>query len=79
MRPDSAFLKDLNSDVMSLSAIPVTTIWSPQDIGIEPASSSRLPVGANVTIPGGMHSFMLTDDRVIRAVVAALTVQVREQ
>ena len=73
MRPGSVFLQDLNSDVTRLSAIPVTTIWSPQDIGIEPASSSRLPVGENVTIPGGMHSFMLTDDRVIGAVLAALS------
>jgi triacylglycerol lipase len=72
MRPGSAFLADLNSDIMRLSVVPVTSIWSPQDIGIQPPDSSQLPVGMDVRIPGGMHSFMLTDDRVIQAVRAAL-------
>jgi triacylglycerol lipase len=78
MRPGSLFLQDLNRDIMSLSAASVTSIWSPQDIGIEPPDSSRLPLGANVLIPGGMHSFMLTDDRVIRAVIEALLGRTRD-
>ena len=72
MRPGSGFLLDLNDDVMRLSAIPVTSIWSPQDLGIQPPESARLPLGADVPIPHGMHSMMLSDDRVIRAVLAAL-------
>jgi triacylglycerol lipase len=72
MRPESRFLRDLNDDLMSLSAVPVTSIWSPQDIGIQPAESSQLPFGLDVRIPGGMHSFMLTDERVIQAVLGAL-------
>jgi triacylglycerol lipase len=79
MRPGSPFLEDLNSDIMALSAVPVTTIWSPQDIGIQPPDSSRLPLGSNVIIPNGRHAAMLTDDRVIRAVLAALTQQSRDQ
>lgn len=79
MRPDSLFLEDLNSDIMMLSAFPVTTIWSPQDIGIQPPDSSRLPLGSNVIIPNGRHAAMLTDDRVIHAVLAALTQQSRDR
>jgi triacylglycerol lipase len=79
MRPGSLFLQDLNGDIPSLSAVPVTTIWSPQDIGIQPPDSSRLPLGSNVMIPGGRHALMLIDDRVIRAVLAALTEQARDQ
>jgi triacylglycerol lipase len=72
MRPESLFLRDLNTDIMMLSVVPVTSIWSPQDIGIQPPESSQLPFGTDVQIPGGMHSFMLTDERVIQAVLAAL-------
>ena len=72
MRPGSTFLKDLNRDVTRLEVVPFTSIWSPQDIGIQPPRSSELPFGVDVPIIGGRHSSMLTDDRVIGAVLDAL-------
>jgi triacylglycerol lipase len=75
----SPFPEDLNSDITVLSAVPVTTISSPQDIGVQPPDISRLPLGSNVMIPEGRHWRMLTDDRVIRAVLAALTQQSRDR
>lgn len=51
MRPGSQFLIDLNSDIMRLSVVPITSIWSPQDIGIQPPDSSQLPIRTDVRIP----------------------------
>jgi triacylglycerol lipase len=72
MRPGSQFLSDLARDANRLDGIPLTTIWSPQDLMIEPSVSSLLPFGKEVTIPFGWHSFMLRDKRVIAAVELAL-------
>jgi triacylglycerol lipase len=72
MRPGSEFLSDLNADADRLAAVSVTSIWSPQDLMIEPAASARLPSGKEVRIPFGWHSFMLRDSRVIGAVETAL-------
>ena len=72
MRPGSAFLLDLNGDVDRLSEISFTSIWTHLDLVIQPADSSRLPFGSDVQIPVVLHSLMLTDSRVIDAVLAAL-------
>ena len=72
MRPDSAFLLDLNRDAKGLSKISFTSIWSPLDLMIQPADSSQLPFGRDVKIPVVLHNWMLTDPRVIKAVLAAL-------
>jgi triacylglycerol lipase len=72
MRPDSAFLLDLNRDADHLSKISFTSIWTPLDLMIVPADSSRLPIGDEVKIPVLTHNWMITDSRVIKAVLAAL-------
>jgi len=75
MRPDSAFVRDLDKDANRLSNISFTSIWTPLDLIIEPADSSRLPIGAEVKIPVLTHNWMVTDGRVIDAVLAALAVK----
>ena len=72
MRPGSAFLLDLNGDVDRLSEISFTSIWSHLDLMIQPADSSRLPFGRDVEIPVVLHPLMMTDPRVIDAVMATL-------
>jgi triacylglycerol lipase len=72
MRPNSPFLKDLNSDMAMLKQLNFTSIWTPYDMMIVPASSSQMPIGTEVIIPVALHPWMLTDSRSIAAVAEAL-------
>ncbi|WGV28338.1 esterase/lipase family protein [Halotia branconii] len=72
MRPNSAFLKDLNSDVVMLKRLNFTSIWTPYDLMIVPTNSSQLPVGEEVILPVALHSWMLTDSRCLAVVAETL-------
>jgi len=72
MRPGSPFLQDLDRDAASLARVSVTSIWSPLDIVISPAVSSRLPFGSEVQISVLLHFLMPGDERVIEAVMRGL-------
>lgn len=72
LRPNSPFLADLNRDVHSLARLQVTSIWTPSDLMIFPASSSRLPVGHQIIVPVLAHPLMQRDQRVFAAVEKAL-------
>ncbi|ODH02681.1 lipase [Nostoc sp. KVJ20] len=73
MRPDSIFLKDLNSDAVILGQLDFTSIWTPYDLMIVPANSSQMSVGSEVIVPVALHPWMLTDTRSLAVVQAALT------
>lgn len=73
MRPDSAFLNDLNRDVSMLERLNFTSIWTPLDLTIVPANSSQLPVGKEVQVMVPLHPWMLIDSRSIQAVANALS------
>ncbi|BAY11159.1 esterase/lipase family protein [Calothrix sp. NIES-2098] len=73
MRPNSAFLKDLNSDVAMLQELNFTSIWTPYDLMIVPAKSSQLPVGKEVVLPIALHPWMLSDARCLAIVAEILT------
>ncbi len=77
MRPSSNFLKDLNSDAQMLSQINFTSIWTPYDMMIVPASSSRMPVGDNFTVPVLVHAWMLTDEKSLNAIATALSAPIK--
>ena len=72
MRPNSAFIHQLNQDAVMLEQLNFTSIWTPFDLMIVPANSSQMPVGQDVQVPALMHSWMLTDLRSLEAVAAAL-------
>ncbi|MEH2180028.1 esterase/lipase family protein [Nostoc sp.] len=72
MRPDSIFLKDLNSDAVMLGQLDFTSIWTPYDLMIVPANSSQMPVGSQVIVPVTLHPWMLTNSRSLAVVTAAL-------
>ncbi|MEH2063490.1 MAG: triacylglycerol lipase [Nostoc sp.] len=72
MRPDSIFLKDLNSDAVILAQLDFTSIWTPYDLMIVPANSSQMSVGREVIVPVPLHPWMLTDSRSLAVVTAAL-------
>ena len=73
MRPHSRFLQDLNRDVSILQQIDFTSIWTPLDMMIVPASSSKMPVGKKIVIPVLIHAWMLTDPRILAAVAEVLS------
>nr|WP_041740663.1 triacylglycerol lipase [Calothrix sp. PCC 6303] len=77
MRPDSLFIKDLNSDACMLKDINFTSIWTPYDLIILPPSSSQMPFGNQVIIPSILHPWMLSDIRSLKAVEEALGESVR--
>ncbi|MCC5609438.1 triacylglycerol lipase [Nostoc sp. CHAB 5834] len=77
MRPDSVFLKDLNSDAVMLGQINFTSIWTPYDLMIVPANSSQMSVGNEVIVPVALHPWMLTDPRSLAAVKAALAEDIK--
>ncbi|MBW4454266.1 MAG: triacylglycerol lipase [Nostoc indistinguendum CM1-VF10] len=77
MRPDSIFLKDLNSDAVILGQLNFTSIWTPYDLMIVPANSSQMSVGSEVIVPVALHPWMLTDPRSLAVVTAALAERIK--
>jgi triacylglycerol lipase len=73
MRPSSPFLQDLQRDEGEWDGVQVFSFWTPLDLMILPASSSRLAGAAQQTFPVIAHPLMLRDRRVFRAIVLALT------
>jgi triacylglycerol lipase len=72
MQPNSNFLNDLNADVEILKKLNFTSIWTPYDLMIVPAESSKLPFGKEFILPIALHPWMLTDKRTFEIVAAAL-------
>ncbi|BAQ63097.1 lipase family protein [Geminocystis sp. NIES-3708] len=69
MRPNSEFLRDLNSDVKeTLAKIKCLIMWTPFDGMIIPANSSLLGVGKEVRLPVLIHKWMLSDKRVLEEI-----------
>lgn len=73
MRPNSAFLQDLNWEATVLEQLNFTSIWTPFDLMIVPANSSQMPVGKNVQVPVLTHAAMITDPRSLSVVAQALS------
>lgn len=70
--PDSAFLRDLNSDAHVLDQVRFTTMWTPLDLMILPAGSSRMPIGSETKLWVPLHPLMVWLPSCHRAVAAAL-------
>lgn len=72
MRPGSKFLEDLNRDTIMLERVRFASIWTPFDLMIFPAASSRLGVGQEFQIPVALHPWMLRSSRIVEIVVKLL-------
>ncbi|MGA7937923.1 MAG: alpha/beta fold hydrolase, partial [Kovacikia sp.] len=77
MRPNSPFLQDLNQDVAMLEKLNFTSIWTPLDTMILPASSSLMPVGKDVRVWVPVHALMVSDSRSLQSVSVALSEPLR--
>lgn len=74
MRMNSLFLQDLNQDHFEyLSQIKVINLWTPYDLMIIPATSSKMSIGQEISIPVPVHAWMVSDPRVMKLVVEALS------
>jgi triacylglycerol lipase len=73
MRPGSAFLRDLNHDIEMLDGLSFTSIWTPLDLMIVPASSSRVSVGRSIRMRTPAHPLLVRDPRVLRLLVRILS------
>ncbi|MBD3883576.1 triacylglycerol lipase [Phormidium tenue FACHB-886] len=77
MRIGSEFLLDLNRDAYRLEQINFTSLWTPFDSMIVPASSSEMPVGKNRQLWVGGHAWMVTDAKCILAIAETLAEPLR--
>ena len=72
MRPGSAMLRDLNNNPSKLRALDYTSIYTPMDLSIVPASSSRMQCARNVILWVPLHPLMVIFSQPIREVLRAL-------
>ena len=72
MRPGSEMLRDLNGDVSKLAPLNYTSIYTPFDLSIVPAVSSRMPVARNVVTFVPLHPLMVMMPAPIQAATRAL-------
>ncbi len=72
MRPGSAFLEDLNRDATVLKKLNFTSIWTPWDFIIVPASSSQISAAKDVKLSVLAHGMMARDSSSLKAVAEAL-------
>ncbi|MEO1402846.1 MAG: alpha/beta fold hydrolase [Cyanobacteria bacterium J06635_1] len=73
MRPGSHFLKDLNQDTHQLERIQVTSLWTPFDVLVVPASSGRLTVGQSLKLSVASHNKMLRATNSLEAIAQSLS------
>lgn len=73
MRPDSALLRELAADADPWGDVEVHVLYTPYDLMIVPAASSRLGGAASETVlPIPLHRWMIEDRRAIARVAAIL-------
>ncbi|MEW5958126.1 MAG: alpha/beta fold hydrolase [Chloroflexota bacterium] len=68
LRPGSEFLAELNGDAGQLRQANHVSIWTPFDLTIVPAASSRIAHGRNILLPVVAHPLMLFDPYCFREV-----------
>ena len=72
MRPGSAFLRGLGRDPGGLAGVPFTSLWTPLDLMIVPAGSSRVRGATNAVLWLPAHPSMRLHRRAVRRVAEAL-------
>jgi triacylglycerol esterase/lipase EstA (alpha/beta hydrolase family) len=75
MRPGSELLRGLAAEPTPFGDVQVFSLWTPMDLMILPASSSKLEGARERTFPVILHPLMVSDGRVLRAVEEALSVE----
>lgn len=63
LRPRNEFLADLNRDAARLQQVNHISLWTPFDLMILPATSSKIDHGRNIIIPALAHYLVLFSKR----------------
>ncbi|MGH8017062.1 MAG: esterase/lipase family protein [Opitutaceae bacterium] len=58
MRPESAFLAQLERSSTRLGSLPIVCYWTPFDMMIRPLASARWKMGEAVRVLSPLHAFM---------------------
>lgn len=72
MRPDSAFLAELNADLSALDAVHFEALWTPFDLSVTPPRHAFLPGRPQRAVYSPFHATLLMDPQVLRLVTGAL-------
>ncbi len=75
LRPNSAFLRDLNADAELLDSVHFISIWNPLDLMVLPSLNGRIPVAANQAVWTLRHQDLITSPRGMRAIAEQLLAQ----
>jgi len=73
MRIGGNFLRDLNRDISQLKKVQCTFIWTPFDLMIMPARSSRMPFGKLVKVSVLTHPWMAISRKSLGVIGNALS------
>ena len=76
MRTGSRFITDLNRDQHQLANIQLTSLWTPFDMLVVPATSGRLAIGQSLKLPVVSHNKMLYDIRSLEVIKDCLCLPV---
>jgi triacylglycerol lipase len=79
MRPGSTFLQKLNHDCSPLRVLNLTSFWTPLDLIILPAKSSRMPFGINQEVRVLAHPLMILQRKPLDEIAKALSQPVRRR
>lgn len=72
MRRNSKFLNDLNKDVKKLRGVDFVSMWTPLDLMIFPATSSKMNIGKEFSFPVIVHPLMLRSKKVMEKIAELL-------
>ena len=72
MRPGSGFLETLNSGTQILEKMDFTSLWTPYDLVILPASSSVMDCAKNIQVAVPWHDWMVRLPNALKALSQAL-------
>lgn len=72
MRPGSKFLAKLDKDAARFSRTRWVTIRTPLDLIVVPANTAVLPWAHNISVPVLAHPLLVSDPRVIAAVIESV-------
>ena len=78
LRPNSSFLRDLNSDAERLASVRFSSMWTPLDLMIVPSFNCRFHVGTNMAVWTLQHQGLITGRRGIGTIAQVLTSSDRE-
>jgi len=74
MRPNSEFLRDLENSTDRLNTLDIHTYFTPLDLIIIPATSSRLARASEMRVNEPLHRWMLKNEKVLEDILSKMEI-----